>query len=540
MARACAVTIFVVFGSMAVIAQPPGTAPPEKVFEGQAEADSGSLTIDAFLFRSDTENQVMMPGLTWEELQRLIDLDNGNEIQRDTYTYQSLEISGSTIEGRAELEVVLRATVEPTGGEWTTIPLKMGNFLQRFSPDVSGVDEFDTRLMPDGLGYQLLVKADRASEVVLRMWFSARVENGSLSRSLDFRLPDVPSKVVLETDTKNATGEVIGRGDETATTEVGEDERTTFVIESSGGTFSFHWGETVDSDQFQLLEAESLVKLRWLAPGSRPIATVRTDIRSLRGAIDRFRLRLPPGALMLKNPQLDSTGQSIESGPATKSDEGDVYDITIPEQEKQSRLIISYDMQLQAQNASVREPLNLRIPEIVGSLRHSGELEIRTGRNLRLRWRDRPWIRIEPIAKAAAESGRTYRFRFDRVTSDFPVWLSRKESQLRMFSQSTITIRDSKAILDMTIRPGGQLTEGSLQLDDASWQLKSIENLLTEQPLESFPSEQQLDTLPTRFIREIELDTGNDGDPAPIRIRGEFALDPGQDQVELPLPRVVD
>ncbi len=235
---------------------------------------------------------------------------------------------------------------------------------------------------------------------------------------------------------------------------------------------------------------------------------------------------------MLKSPQLDSTGLAIELGAAKSDQDGIVYDVTIPEQERQSRLAISYDIQLENPTASASRPLNLRIPEIIDSLRHHGELEVRTSGDLRLRWKTRPWIRTEPSsADRADDSGRTYRFRFDRVTSDFPIWLGSKESQLRMVSQSTITIRDSMASLDMTIRPGGQLTEGNLQLDEASWQLHSIENLRSEQPLDSFLSGQ---------FRVIEIDADNDNDPEPIRIRAEFPFDPKEDRVELPLPRVVD
>ena len=46
-------------------------------------------------------------------------------------------------------------------------------------------------------------------------------------------------------------------------------------------------------------------------------------------------------------------------------------------------------------------------------------------------------------------------------------------------------------------------------LDDED-QDTAIENLQTEQPLDSFPS---------GFVRVIEIDTDNDTDPAPIRIR---------------------
>ncbi len=237
--------LLVFCGFPSAFAQPPGTPPPDGVFDQSTDSDSIALPIDAFLFLSESENQVVVPAMTWEELQRLMKLDNGNDVQRDSYTYQSLEISGTTNEGRAELEVVLRAAVESTANRWVSIPLRMENFHKLSAPDVSGVDEFYIRWLPNGNGYQLMVKSDSASELVMRMRFSARVETGALSRSLEFRLPDLPSKVNLVTDTKNATGEVTGRGDETVIPKLGEDERTQFVIESSGGIFSLHWGEIV-------------------------------------------------------------------------------------------------------------------------------------------------------------------------------------------------------------------------------------------------------------------------------------------------------
>ena len=517
-------------------AQPPGTLPPADVFNkdnpvGQ-EAKPESLPIDAFLFLSESENQVVMPGMTWEKLQQLIDLEAGYDAKRDQYSYQSLEITGSTDQGRAELEVVFRISVEATENRWISIPLKMGNFHQLAPADVTGVDQYDTRLMPDGQGYQMVVKTDNHADVVLRMLVSSRVETGSQTRSLEFRLPDVPSKVVITTDAQNARGEVMGRGDETAIPTVSDNDHTQFAIESSGGTFSLRWGELAGSGKTPLLEVESQIAIRWASPKDSPIASVRTSIRSLRGSIDHFQLRLPPGTVMAEPPLLGSTGQPIDLGVTTEDETGTIHEVSIPANERRPRIEINYDLQLPAMNASSQQPYKLQLPEILGSLRHSGEFEIRTSGEYRLRWRGKPWSQSESTTvEGVGESGRSYRYRFDRMTSDLPIWLGRKESQLRMESHSTITIRGSTASLDMTIRASGQMTDSNLTLDESAWQIRSIEDLQTERPLDSSVSD---------FVRIIELDSNNGDAPSPIRIRAEFPLDPTEDRIELPLPRVVD
>ncbi len=526
----CAVAAVVGWGPPRLYGQPPGTPPPEEILDDQ-KTDPESLPIRAFLFLSDTGNPVIMPGLNWEELQRLMDLDAGNGAQRDAFTYQSLEISGEADDGRAELEVVLCASVEPTKGRWISIPLKMGNFHKYAPPDVTGVAEYYIKLLPDGLGYQLMVKSDTSAELTLRMEMKARVENVSLSRSLEFRLPDVPSKVALSTDTKDAAGDVIGRGDETMIS-IADADRTKFLIESSGGTFSLRWGKPDDA-RAQLLDVESRVSIRWASPQNSPIASVRANVESLRGSIDSLQLRLPNGAVMLNPPQIGTNGQTLELGAATTDKDGTVHEISIPNQERRSRIDLNFEIQLDSRNASPQKPLGLRIPEIVGALRHHGELQIRTSGDYRLRWRStRPWLRLEPSSnQVEGEVDREYRFRFDRFTADFPIWLGKEESQLRMASESKITIREAMASLDMTIRPSGQLSEGGLQLDEAAWQLRAIENLESQQPLDSYIS---------GFVRVIELNSNDQADPTPIRIRAVYPLEPDQDRIELPLPRVVD
>ncbi len=67
-------------------------------------------------------------------------------------------------------------------------------------------------------------------------------------------------------------------------------------------------------------------------------------------------------------------------------------------------------------------------------------------------------------------------------------------------------------------------------MDDASWQVSSIEDLETGEPLES-------DTSGSYHVIEFNS-LGNDESPS-IRIRAEHHLEPGQGQAEFALPRVM-
>ncbi len=405
-------------GSDCAVAQPPGTPPPNQVRDQHREQESESLPIRAFMFESESGNPVMMPDFSWEELERLMNLDAGINAARQPFSYQSLEVSGSTEQERAELEVVLRLSIEPTEGRWVSIPLRMDNFHRLAPPDVSGVDEYLMSLASDGSGYVLMVKTNTQSEAMLRMRVSARVVTSSAARSLDFRLPDVPSKVELETDAKNVSGEVVGRGDEAIQPSTLAGGRTKFTVDSGGSTFSIRWGRLAPAtENIPLFDVESRVSVRWDSPQDQPIASVRMSLKNVQGSIRSFQLRLPKGSVFLEPPRLGDNGQTIELSGATSDRDGELREAIIPEEEQQQRIDLNFDLQLANDNASATSPLGFRVPDVVGSLRHRGEIEIQTGGDYRLRWRAKPWVRGE-LGESRDEglTGRSYRFRFDRAS----------------------------------------------------------------------------------------------------------------------------
>ncbi|MGI9473615.1 MAG: hypothetical protein ACR2NZ_18880 [Rubripirellula sp.] len=520
------------FAGQLAWAQPPGTPPPSRILSEDQESRPEGLPIRAFMFLSESGNRVMMPSLSWEEFERFLNLDAGMDAARQKYSYQSLQIDGTSDQERAELDVTLRFSVEPTEGRWISIPLRMGNFHRLAPPDVSGVDEYFMALAPDDTGYLLFVKTDKRSKALLRMRVSSRVEIGSAAQTLSFRLPDVPAKVELVTDANNALGEVIGRGNEAIKVESMDGRRTRISVDSGGRDFAVRWGRLERStDNVPVLEVDSRTSVRWESPEDPPVATVRLTIKNVRGSIDSFQLRLPTGSVVLDTPRLGASGQAIELGAVVSDRSGEVREVSIPKEERQQRISLNFDLQLANDNADANSPLIFRVPEVVGALRHRGDIDINTGGDYRLRWLTTSWIRSElGESREDATSGRSYRFHFDRASFALPLWLGEKERQLRLNSRSEITIREGIASLLMNIEINGQTADGRLRFDDATWQVQSIESE-TDQPLDSFTED---------GFRVIEFNASGTEETARLRVRAQKPLDALSGAIGFPLPRVVE
>jgi hypothetical protein len=520
--------------SSTILAQPPGTPPPDNLLDQSDQSQQGTPRV--FMFLSEAGNPILMPGMSWERLEHLMDLEAGMDTARRSFTYQSLEISGTTDKERAELDVDLRLTVEPTE-YWVSIPLQMKNFHYLAPPDVSGVDEYRMALAADGSGYLLSVKTNQQSNLMLRMRVAARVEASSAARTLEFRLPDVPSKVVLTTDEDDVLGEVIGRGDEVPTPpEKVPGGRTKFVIDSSGGNFTLRWGKFAGSaENSPLFEVDSRITVQWDSPEEAPIAAVRMSVRNVRGSIDSFPLRLPSQARVLDDPpRMGASGQAIKWGAVTEDSEGEIREVIIPEEERLERIDLNFDLQLDLQPGtdatSASTPLLFRIPSVVGALRQRGEIEIRTGGDYRLHWQSVNWIRSE-LGESSEDSSsqRLYRFQFHRASSALPLWLDKKERQLRVVSDAKLSLEKSLARLEMTIQINGQINDGKLLFEDSSW--RSIEDAETGEILEpSFTDEGSV----------IEFNTSGREESPPIRISAEYPLHGGEGPVHITLPRVVE
>ena len=522
------------FSAGAACAQPPGTTPTRDVFSQQQDGvDASGLPIRAFMFLSESDNVVLMPGLSWEEFDRLSNPDSVVDSNQQLFSFQSLVVKGEVEAERFEGEVSLNILVAPSQGQWIRIPLQMGNFHRLKPPDVTGIENYFMTLTSDGSGHLLLVKTDQQQEVKLRMEVSARVVASTVAKTLDFKLPGAPSRVDLTVGAEGVEGEIVGRGDEVLQKKVVQTKGTNFQIESGGGNYSLRWGSSSRTkDETALLEVESRINVRWDSPQDPLIADFLLTVENVRGSIDSFQLRLPPGAVVLDSLRLGDSGRTIDLGEPVQGRDEELRDVIIPEAERGSRIDLSFELQLPNDNASESNPLDFHVAEVVGSLRHKGVIAVETGSDYRLRWLSSPWVDrvIGELGEDAVNSGRTYEFRFERASFELPLYLGEKGRQLRMISNSIIDVYDDAANLDMTISINGQVSKGLLQFNDAGWQIREIQDSETGELLDLFEDDD-------RFLNMRNV--GN-GDLSQIRILAELQLNPENGDVGFYLPTVTD
>ncbi|MGV3486689.1 MAG: hypothetical protein ACO1RT_19885 [Planctomycetaceae bacterium] len=534
-------------------AQPPGTLPPSTILNAPAAAktettsegspkpstESSALQPKAFLMLDSAGNPVMVPGMTFEKLDRLMRLESGLERPAKPYSIDSLSIEGRADENHAELQVTTRITVEATGEAWVAVPLRMGNF-HRTGADVSGVENYRLDLSEDGTGYVLHLQSDTRRSVVVAMRVVVRVSPPPTA-AIEFRLPDTVCDISLKVPEADVSASIFGRGDEVLRTQKAG-PATEVKIDSGGGTFSLRFGSQAPViDNRPVLEAESRIIVDWQQADNSPLAKVDLSVRNLRGDVPRVSLAIPESLQLLQQPEvlngspfevLDAVDVENGTGRPRQGEALRRLDVVPLAGRGDSRVEISLDGQMRSEGGRAGGKV-IVAPVGMDNAVQTGEIEVRTPRDYRLRWTSHQWVHsVWDKADSDSLTSRVYKFRFDRVPFELPIWLSARARQLRVESEQRMTLYDSLASLRMTIRTTGSIPDSRiLPIEVGPWTVKSVFIADTTTVVEA---DRNGDTI------EIDLASlpsgGSEGDR--IEVVLVRSLIPGESKIELPLPRV--
>jgi hypothetical protein len=509
------------------LAQPPGTLPPSSITNRILQEDTGTkgepgagsapvapagsgtpagsapsavpIEPKAFLMLDSAGNPVMVPGMTFEKMDRLMRLAEGLERPDQAYALESLTIAGRVDESHAELNVTVRINVEPTGDAWIAIPLRMGNFHRTGPADVSGIESYRMDLAEDGNGYLLHLQAETRKTVVVAMRVVVRV-SAPPTAAIEFRLPETVCDISLSMPDTGVSASIVGRGDEVVRT-VNSGRSTTVEIESGGGTFSLRFGTQLPViDNRPVLETDSQILVDWQQADNSPLAKVDMQIRNLRGDLPKVSLLVPNSMQLLQQPEV-LNGSAFEVMDATESEAStkgattgngaaetlrriDVIPTTV---RGDSQVVISLDGQMRSEGGRAGGQVIMAPIAMDDAVEQKGEIEIRTPRDYRLRWTPSPWVHsIWEKADSDSMSSRVYRFRFDRVPFELPIWLSARARQLRLESDLRLTLYDSLASLRMTIKTSGAVPDSRiLPIWVGNWKVQSVFIADTTTPIEA-------------------------------------------------------
>ena len=512
-------------------------------------APEDELNVKAFLLLDEAGNPVIMPGMSFEKLDELQRMQQGWQQLSQLYTIESLEVRGRVVETTAELTVTVRIDLEPTGGKWVTVPLRMANFHRQGPADVSGVERYRLDLGKDGSGHLLHLKSDTRRSVVVAMRVKG-LASPAPSSAVEFRLPEAPSMISLEVPSPGVSATVIGRGDEVLETK-SQQNSTEVLLTSGGGTFSLRFGVQLPVvDTRPILESESRILVDWQQADNAPIVSQEIAVRSGRGDLPRFLLSIPPGIPLLQQPTIRGSAPfEIEEGletelpgtiPAADKSGDDQSESTrrrtvgvVPTGDRgDSRVEIGIATQVRSEDGRPGGTIVIQPISVADAIEQTGEIEIRTPRDYRLRWTPQPWVSSQwDQADSDTGSTRTYRFRFDRVPFELPVWLSARAKRLRVEGDYRLTFYDSLASLKVLLRTGGGVPDSRiLALNVAGWRVQSTFVGGSTTPVQVDQKDDLLE------IDLASLPSGGESDR--IEIAMVRSLADSSDRIELPLPHI--
>lgn len=549
-------SVWVLFTAPMAWSQPLGTLPSTEAI-GVAPAAEGATSKPAsqspgvapkmFLVLDDAGNQIAVTGMTFEKLDELLKLRDGWLQTERPYSIESLEVRGKVLSTSAELTVTVRIELEPTGGKWVSVPLRMDNFHRTGPPDISGIERYRMDLSGEGGGHVLHLESDVARSVVVVMRVVARVTQPPTS-AIEFRLPDAPSLVVLNIPSTGISADVIGQGDEVLSTRSGSGE-TEVSLSGRGGTFGLRFGSRIPQvDTRPMLDSESRIVVDWQQADNTPLVSHEITVRSLRGDLGRFELALPGGASLLQQPMIRGGGpfevgepiepetiggSGVDGEPLPTAEDGTRVGVIPTEGRGDSRVEIGVATQLRTLDERPGARVLVRGVLIEDAVEQTGEIEIRVPRDYRLRWESQPWVSsLWDQAETESLSTRGYRFRFERMPFELPIWLSARTQRLRIEGDYRLTFYDTSAVLRVQLRTTGGVPDSRiLPIEIGSWQVQSVSAGGTATAVE---------TDRTAGMLEIDLSAlpgGGENDRMEIVLVQPITDD--QERIDLTLPRIV-
>lgn len=482
--------------------------------------------------------RIYIPRMTYEQL---LEFETGATEAQRRASVQRVKIDGRVSGDRADLSVEVRIQVDATNGDTIEIPLAMENFFSLGAPEFFLGDEAGNKLRvavdEEKGGYVLLASVREDTLIGFRMPMAARVEMES-TRAVNFRLPPAPVEIDLASDSTDVVGQIANRDDEVISTSTDSNGKSRFKIFSSGGRFTLQWGKSDRPNSKPLLDSDSDVTMQWKSPKDPLIQNVTMRVRDSRSPISSLTIRLPPGGTLRSDSKLITSGQLTQLESEPDPNNPDLIQITIPKQERRRQIALELWIEIPSDSPTAGSPLMFQAPYVEDAILNKGTVNITSGTDYRLRWRERPYVR-NTSSSTFGESGldqRAYTFQFDRGSFSLPIWLEATKREMRVKSDSEIELSDRYAMLTMNIQAIGNGNRSQmLSLDLGDWNATRIENARTGA---------ELDWDRSGDLIEIELSYGAMEEASQIRILADrFITEPELESAERPfefgIPRVV-
>ena len=474
-----------------------GQEPPTKPYPPESAPSTlngGAVKPDGFyLYDKDTGNKIMVPGLTFQELDRLRGLDSARRPKTDPFNIEQTRLdivvprsAKDEPEVRhAIIDLEMRVRVDASPDERVRVPLQLpGSYL--VDPlQVEGIAGYHVELTdlpadqksPNNyVGYTLSLQPLEPTVITVKGKFRTPIKSQTGFDTLELQLPDTTTKVRLNLPQTDLEVDVVGRGD-AIINNVPAAEDSNIEIDSNGGAFTIRWQRTKErAGPTQVLDVEGNWLVTWPSQTDRVKVLLTLRVENLRGTVGSFEVVIPESAVLatetlLLNPklQLSPPSGSSQTNWLVSPLEGDAP----------APIELHLELEFPGANITAERPFQMPIVEVVGALRQRGKVQVNVQRPERLRWTPGPSVRptIADTTSIPAES-RRYAFDYRRLPIALSLWTDNPQEQLRLTPRMVINVSEHAAEMVFSVRGTTTAVAGQpIEIDLHDWKLLQVEGI---------------------------------------------------------------
>ncbi len=391
----------------------------------------------------DAEGQPQsVPGMTyedflaaWKQLQKIENAD-----RRPRYTIESINIDGQANQDRAELR--FDAAIHLLTDEPVAVPLGLVGAILHGEPRIGAPDDVATETGSDNRETGRSKPQDEyLSYDPENGGFIARLagrvgERRAVSLNLVVPLARDGAQAILPLNCPRALSSNLTLSVDAPVTEVNVNNGTVLAREptAQGGTrlavagavgpFQLAWqtGENRSGELGTVLDAVGAIQVS--IDGRSVRSDARLTVRSYGGSFDRFRVRLPPAAQLVRDRLADAGGQdpayrvTLDQTPAdgAAAESSQVVLVELPEKQQGPVVVeLSTEQPIGPEDAGLA--VNLAGFEVLGAVRQFGDVALDIADDWQVRWDSGANIRqVDPgeLDASLQHPGLTAAFQYDR------------------------------------------------------------------------------------------------------------------------------
>jgi hypothetical protein len=396
----------------------PPVLPPNPTVEEPKPPVAPALApsqLDTFLLRDSKGNLVPVLGLPFEEFEQLLRLKKGlAPPAAPGYVLESLSLAGKADNEAANFQ--LTATVRVRDAGWQKIPLLMPRAVIRQPPKYEGSGEHLLTFDEKAGGYVFWLKGGGENPHIIRIPVSVGLTTASDERRLAITLPKA-TEAALRLTVPGADAEALLLGGEGILTRSTSGNQTELTVLGSAGELQLAWGRgpAARSGPTQL-DASGEIVVR-VESEHRITSDARLRVRSYGGALETFRVRLPPGMELLPLP---STGgysvtqlpQSPAPPAAGKLPAGQVVELRL-DKPTTAAMEVRLIAQLQSDAATPAALTPARF-EVLSAARQRGQIDFTVDGEWQLEWKEDKSVHRLDLAPDTAAARVVARFEYFR------------------------------------------------------------------------------------------------------------------------------